>query len=92
MSRPAHRWTLVENMLTILDPCEQLTGNISKAAATAADFILAIQSLTCLLKQSVTTGHGVKTSKETLKSSAITFWSRRGGTPVLSGNNTGPEI
>lgn len=40
-----HQWTLVANILTILDPCEQLTRNISKAAATAADIFPFIQAL-----------------------------------------------
>ncbi|KAK0149385.1 Zinc finger BED domain-containing protein 4 [Merluccius polli] len=62
----AHQWTLVENMLTILDPCEQLSRNISKATATAADVIPSIQALTRLLKQTVPTDHEVKTSKDTL--------------------------
>lgn len=62
----AHQWTLVENMLTLLDPCEQLTRNISKATATAADVIPSVQALTRLLKQTVPTDHGVKTSKDTL--------------------------
>lgn len=62
----AHQWTLVENMLMLLDPCEQLTRNISKATATAADVIPSVQALTRLLKQTVPTDHGVKTSKDTL--------------------------
>ena len=62
----AHQWTLVKNMLTILDPYEQLTRNISKAKATATDVIPSIQALTRLLKQTVPTDHGVKTSKDTL--------------------------
>ncbi len=37
----ANHWTRIENMLTILDLCEQLTKDISKA--TAADVIPAIQ-------------------------------------------------
>ena len=60
----AHQWTLVKNMLIILDPCEQLTRNISKATASAADVIPSIQALTRLLKQTVPTDHGVKTSKD----------------------------
>ncbi|KAK0153107.1 Zinc finger BED domain-containing protein 4 [Merluccius polli] len=63
----ADQWTLVENILTILDPCEQLTRNISKATATTADrHDPPIQALTRLLKQTVPTDHGVKTTKETL--------------------------
>ena len=51
----AHQWTLVQNMLAILDPCEQLTRKISKATATAADVNPSIQALTRLLKQTVPT-------------------------------------
>ena len=61
------QWTLVENILTILDPCEQLTRNISKATATTADVIPSIQALTRLLKQTVPTDHGVKTKETLLK-------------------------
>ena len=53
-------------MLTILEPCEQMTRNISKATATTADVIPSIQALTRMLKQTVPTDYGVKTSKETL--------------------------
>ena len=62
----AHQWALIENMLTILQPCEEMTRNISKATATTADVIPSVQALTRLLKQNVPTDHGVKTTKETL--------------------------
>lgn len=58
--------TLIENMLTILDPCEQLTKDISSATATAADVIPSIEALKRLLKKTVATDLGVKTSKSTL--------------------------
>lgn len=57
----ANQRNLTENMLTILDPCEQLTKDISKATATAADVIPAIQVLKHLLNKTATTDHGVKT-------------------------------
>ncbi|XP_039591329.1 zinc finger BED domain-containing protein 4-like isoform X2 [Polypterus senegalus] len=60
------QWTLIENMLTILDPCEQLTRDISRATATAADVIPAVQALKRFLTKNVPTDHGVKTSKSTL--------------------------
>uniref|UniRef100_A0A1A7XZU5 HAT C-terminal dimerisation domain-containing protein n=1 Tax=Iconisemion striatum TaxID=60296 RepID=A0A1A7XZU5_9TELE len=53
-------------MLTILDPCEQLTRDISRATATAAGVIPAIQALKRLLTKTVPTDQGVKTSKSTL--------------------------
>lgn len=54
------------NMLMLLDPCEQLAKNISKATATSADVIPSTQAPTRLLKQTVPTDQGVKTSKDTL--------------------------
>lgn len=65
-SLSAHQWTLVENMLTLHDPCEELTRNISQATASAGDVIPSIQAITRLLKQTVPTDHGVKTSKDTM--------------------------
>ncbi|KAK0148534.1 Zinc finger BED domain-containing protein 4 [Merluccius polli] len=61
-----YQWTLIENMLTILDPCEQLTKDISSATASAADVIPSIEALKRLLKKTVATDHGVNTSKTTL--------------------------
>lgn len=57
----ANQWTLIENMLSILDLCEQLTKDISKAKATAVDVIPAIQALKRLLNETAPTDHGVKT-------------------------------
>lgn len=61
-----YQWTLIENLLTILDPCEQLTKDISSATATAADVIPSIEALKRLLNKTVVTDHGIKTSKSTL--------------------------
>lgn len=61
-----HQWALIENMVTILSPCEQLTKDISSASATAADVIPSIQALRRLLNRPASTDHGVKTSKSTL--------------------------
>lgn len=62
----AHQWTMVENMLTLLDPRDELTRNISQASATAGDVIPSIQAITRLLKQTVPTDHEVKISKDTI--------------------------
>lgn len=62
----AHQWTLVENMLTLLDPCDKLPRNIRQASATAGDVIPSIQAITHLLKQTVPTDLGVKISKDTI--------------------------
>lgn len=61
-----NQWALIENMLTILDPCEQLTKNMSSATATAADVIPSIEALKRLLNKTVATDHGIKTSKSML--------------------------
>ena len=53
-----YQWTLIENMVTILDPCEQLTKDMSSVTATAADVIPAIEALKYLLKKTITTDHG----------------------------------
>ncbi|KAK7886509.1 hypothetical protein WMY93_026130 [Mugilogobius chulae] len=67
------QWSLIENMLTILDPCEQLTRDICKATSTTADVIPAVQALKRLLHKTVATDHGVKkTSKTTLLESINT--------------------
>lgn len=59
-----YQWTLIENMLTILDPCEQLSKDISSATATAADVIPFIEALKRLLKKTVATNHGVLTKQQ----------------------------
>ncbi|MED6267940.1 hypothetical protein CHARACLAT_017148 [Characodon lateralis] len=90
----AHQWTLVENILTILDACEQLTRNISKVTATT-DLSPSIQALMRLRKQSVPTDQGVKKIKRNpVESNAFgkTFCSYRRRAPVLYGNNTGPKV
>ncbi|MEQ2161700.1 hypothetical protein GOODEAATRI_012199 [Goodea atripinnis] len=89
----AHQWTLVENMLTILDACEQLTRNISKVTATTADLSPSIQALMHLRKQSVPTGVK-KIKRNPFESNAFgkTFCLYRRRAPVLYGNNTGPKV
>ncbi|CAL9697568.1 unnamed protein product [Knipowitschia caucasica] len=69
-------------MVTILEPCEQLTRDISKATATAADVIPAIQALKRLLEKAVPTDHGVKTSKSTLLDAIKTRFDRIDAEPL----------
>ena len=61
-----NQWSLIENILTILEPCEQLTKNMSSATANAADVIPSIEALKRLLNKTVATDHGIKTTKTTL--------------------------
>lgn len=62
----AHQWGLVENVLTLLSPFEQLTREISASEASAADVIPSVRALTRLLRKDVDTDRGVKTTKTTL--------------------------
>lgn len=58
------KWALTENIVTIFDPCEQLTRN--RCSATYAHLILYIKGIKHLLNKTVATAQGVKTSKSTL--------------------------
>lgn len=61
-----HQWKLIENMVSILAPFEELTQQISSSTASAADVIPCIRALTRLLEKTVESDHGVKTSKTVL--------------------------
>ncbi|XP_032358832.1 zinc finger BED domain-containing protein 4 [Etheostoma spectabile] len=60
------QWKLVENMISLLAPFEELTHQISSSTASVADVIPSIRALTRLLEKTAETDHGVKTSKATL--------------------------
>ncbi|XP_061129317.1 zinc finger BED domain-containing protein 4-like [Syngnathus typhle] len=62
----SHQWVLIENILSVLDPFEQLTKEISSFDASVADVIPLIAALKRLLSKEVETDHGVKTIKSTL--------------------------
>lgn len=62
----ANQWGLIENMLSLLEPFEELTQKISKASTSAADGIPSVMALKRFLGKEVATDHGVKTSKATL--------------------------
>ncbi|XP_042610882.1 zinc finger BED domain-containing protein 4-like [Cyprinus carpio] len=57
---------IIENMITLLAPFEQLTRDISSAEASAADVIPAVVALTRLLGRPSDTDRGVQTTKTTL--------------------------
>lgn len=61
-----HQWGLIENVLTLLAPFEELTKEISSSTATAADVIPAITVLKRLLEKRADTDFGVGTTKATL--------------------------
>lgn len=62
----ASQWKLVENLISLLAPFEELTNQISSSTATAADVIPAIRALSRLLRKQTDTDQGVKTTKATL--------------------------
>lgn len=62
----ANQWGIIENMITLLAPFEQLTRDISSAEASAADVIPAVVALTRLLGRPSDTDRGVQTTKTTL--------------------------
>lgn len=59
------QWKLVENMISLLTPFEELTQQISSSTASAADVIPSIRALTRLLEKTAT-DDDVKTAKATL--------------------------
>ena len=62
----AAQWGVIENLLTILTPFEELTRKISSSAACVSDVIPSIVALTRLLGTSADTDQGIKTAKRTL--------------------------
>ncbi|PWA28367.1 hypothetical protein CCH79_00016373 [Gambusia affinis] len=62
----AHHWELMDNVLTILAPFEQLIKEISSSTATTADVIPAIIALKWRMERQASTDHGVGTAKVTL--------------------------
>lgn len=61
-----NQWKLIENMISLLAPFEELTQQISSSTASTADVIPSIRALTRLLEKTAETDQGVKTSKATL--------------------------
>ncbi|XP_061913720.1 zinc finger BED domain-containing protein 4-like [Entelurus aequoreus] len=57
----ATQWGIMEKMITLLGPVEQITRDISRAQATAADVVPAVVSLTRLLAKEDDSDKGVKT-------------------------------
>ena len=61
-----NQWGLIENLLSILEPFEELTKTISSSSATAAVVIPEITALKRLLGRATDTDRGVGTAKATL--------------------------
>lgn len=73
----SNQWVLIENILSLLAPFEQLTKEISSSDASVADVIPLIAALKRLLSKEVETDHGVKTKKSTLLKSVSTRFTMR---------------
>ncbi|XP_013856587.1 zinc finger BED domain-containing protein 4, partial [Austrofundulus limnaeus] len=80
----AHQWELMDNVLTILAPFEELTKEISSSTATAADVIPAITALKQLLERRANTDHGVGTAKATLLEAVVRRFSTIEHEPLYS--------
>lgn len=62
----ANQWNLMEKMINILAPFEELTRHVSCSDSFASDVIPAVTVLQRLLSKEVDEDHGVKTMKNTL--------------------------
>ncbi|XP_056391730.1 zinc finger BED domain-containing protein 4-like isoform X2 [Hyla sarda] len=62
----SHQWMLMENIVSLLAPFEQLTKEISSSNASVAEVITLITALKRLLAKEAQTDDGVKTAKKNL--------------------------
>ncbi|XP_042617371.1 zinc finger BED domain-containing protein 4-like [Cyprinus carpio] len=63
----AHQWGLIENVMSLLTPFEELTKEITFCTATAADVIPAITALKRLLEKGADTDRGKTTLLEAVQ-------------------------
>nr|XP_054604940.1 zinc finger BED domain-containing protein 4-like [Nothobranchius furzeri] len=80
----ASQWTLMENTAEVLVPLEELTREVSKETATAADVIPAISALRRVLSREQTTDQGVRTMKRTLLEAVETRFAEVEKEPLYS--------
>uniref|UniRef100_A0A1A8MBN7 Zinc finger, BED domain containing 4 n=2 Tax=Nothobranchius pienaari TaxID=704102 RepID=A0A1A8MBN7_9TELE len=78
------QWTLMENTAEVLVPLEELTREVSKETATAADVIPAISALRRVLSREQTTDQGVRTMKRTLLEAVETRFAEVEKEPLYS--------
>ncbi|XP_049326832.1 zinc finger BED domain-containing protein 4-like [Astyanax mexicanus] len=71
----ASQWSLIENIVTLLAPFEQLTREICQADALASNVIPSVNALKRLLSKSARSDFGVKTSKNALLEAVNTRFS-----------------
>ncbi|KAM6995349.1 zinc finger BED domain-containing protein 4 [Tautogolabrus adspersus] len=62
----SNQWGLIENIIKILEPFEELTRGISSSTASASDVIPSVMALKRFLSRDVPSDHGVGTTKAEL--------------------------
>ncbi len=78
----AYQWVLIENVLSLLTPFEQLTKEISSSDSSVADIIPLLAALKRLLSKEAETDHGVKTTKSALLEAVNTQFSQADSEPL----------
>ncbi|XP_057184493.1 zinc finger BED domain-containing protein 4-like [Triplophysa rosa] len=78
----AYHWVLIENVLSLLAPFEQITKEISSSDSSVADVIPLLAALKRLLNKEAETDHGVKTTKSALLEAVSTRFSQVESEPL----------
>ncbi|XP_073671353.1 zinc finger BED domain-containing protein 4-like [Paramisgurnus dabryanus] len=78
----AYQWVLIENVLSLLAPFEQITKEISSSDASVADVIPLLAALKRLLNKEAETDHGVKTTKSALLEAVSSRFSQADSEPL----------
>lgn len=80
----ANEWGLIENMLTLLEPFEELTREISESDASAADVIPSLKALIRYMSKTVDSDHGVKTTTSCLLEAVTTRFAHIENEPLYT--------
>lgn len=80
----AHQWTLLEKVISVLGPFEELTRKVSSSDATAADVIPAVTVLHRFLTRETDEDHGIKAMKGTLAAAVRTRFTDVEENPLYS--------
>ncbi|XP_053285395.1 zinc finger BED domain-containing protein 4-like [Pleuronectes platessa] len=79
----AQHWGIIENLINLLSPFEQLTRDISSSEASVADVIPSVRALRRLLSKTADTDHAVKTTKTALLESVNKRFSEYESNPTF---------
>lgn len=80
----ANQWGLIDSMLSILEPFEELTRENSKSCASAADVIPSVMALKRFLGKDAELDHGVKTTKSSLLEAVTTRFAEIENEPLYT--------